>query len=181
MTNSVPEQFRFPRTPNGVRGGGTETATFDLGVSASDEDAYRKVLRRDPCAYCANRRPDGKVLNDLEHVVPRSSGGPDVPENWSTACPTCNSSKGDQPLLFWLATRSTRSIKGVVEARSNGGSERRTVEVRLTANDFAIVLSAGTTKNVRKRGSALLSPEAARDVAGLLLEAADAAEARMPG
>jgi 5-methylcytosine-specific restriction endonuclease McrA len=51
----------------------------------------REVLRRDghQCQYCGSQ----KQLT-LDHVIPRSQGGPHSWENVVTACAPCNSQKG---------------------------------------------------------------------------------------
>lgn len=57
------------------------------------------VLRRDGrrCAYC------GKRADTIDHVVPRSRGGPHSWENCVAACRACNSRKADKLLedLGW--------------------------------------------------------------------------------
>jgi 5-methylcytosine-specific restriction endonuclease McrA len=55
----------------------------------------REVLRRDnhSCQYCGST----KHLT-LDHVIPRSKGGPHTWENVITACERCNQSKGDRTL-----------------------------------------------------------------------------------
>lgn len=60
------------------------------------ENAY---LLNDPCAYC------GGAAGTLDHIVPRFSGGANLPDNATAACSSCNSSKGTWPLLIWLARR----------------------------------------------------------------------------
>ncbi len=79
----------------------------------------RGVLRRDGfgCAYCSDRK-----AATVDHVVPRSRGGPNTWENVVACCAPCNSRKGDRLLheLGWrlrftpaapLATR--RIVLGV--------------------------------------------------------------------
>lgn len=58
------------------------------------------VLERDgfACQYCGAKAPD--VLLEVDHVVPRSSGGPDFAENLITSCLKCNSGKKDIGLRF---------------------------------------------------------------------------------
>jgi 5-methylcytosine-specific restriction endonuclease McrA len=57
------------------------------------------VLRRDlrRCAYCAKR------ADTIDHVVPRSRGGPHSWDNCVAACKACNSKKADRLLdeLGW--------------------------------------------------------------------------------
>lgn len=48
------------------------------------------------CVYCGS----GEMLS-LDHVVPRSKGGCDSPENLVSACQPCNSSKRDRDLTEW--------------------------------------------------------------------------------
>lgn len=54
----------------------------------------RNVLIRDgfKCAYC--RAPAGHLT--IDHIVPRSRGGPSTFENCVACCRTCNSRKGSQ-------------------------------------------------------------------------------------
>ncbi|NEQ45305.1 MAG: HNH endonuclease [Leptolyngbya sp. SIOISBB] len=55
----------------------------------------REVFRRDQhrCQYCGSR----KQLT-LDHVIPRSKGGPHSWDNVVTACAPCNNAKGDRLL-----------------------------------------------------------------------------------
>ncbi|MBW4683217.1 MAG: HNH endonuclease [Microcoleus vaginatus WJT46-NPBG5] len=64
----------------------------------------REVLRRDghACQYCGS----GKHLT-LDHVIPRSKGGPHTWDNVVTACERCNSHKGNRtPLQAGMQLRS---------------------------------------------------------------------------
>jgi HNH endonuclease len=54
------------------------------------------------CLYCGG---DKKLAN--EHMVPRSRGGLDIPENIFRACQRCNSSKGDRLPSEWRADLPT--------------------------------------------------------------------------
>lgn len=55
------------------------------------------------CAYCIERRPLA-----MEHIDPIIRGGAHDPENVTTACKQCNTSKRDTPLLIWLARLALR-------------------------------------------------------------------------
>lgn len=57
-----------------------------------------EILKRDGfrCAYCG-ATPLTALLH-VDHVVPASEGGPDLPENLVTACATCNLGKSNVPL-----------------------------------------------------------------------------------
>lgn len=58
------------------------------------------------CAYCGKEmtlhlgKPN-TITRD--HVIPRSKGGPTEAWNLYGACLTCNSRKGDKPLIAFLA------------------------------------------------------------------------------
>jgi 5-methylcytosine-specific restriction endonuclease McrA len=65
----------------------------------------KNIIRRDnhKCAYCGKT----DLLLTIDHIIPRSKGGVDSWENLISACPKCNSKKGDRtpldagmPLLF---------------------------------------------------------------------------------
>ena len=64
------------------------------------------VLRRDGrrCAYCAKR------ADTIDHVLPRSRGGPHSWENCVAACRSCNSRKADRLLeeIGWSLASSPR-------------------------------------------------------------------------
>lgn len=68
-----------------------------------ERDSYRRfreyVIQRDGkvCSYCG--RSD--VPLQLDHVIPRSRGGSDDPENLTPACRPCNTSKGSKLLSEW--------------------------------------------------------------------------------
>lgn len=49
------------------------------------------------CSYCAK-----EGATHLDHVVPRSRGGPDAPFNIVLACEQCNLKKGDMVPSEWL-------------------------------------------------------------------------------
>lgn len=53
------------------------------------------VLERDNhiCQHC------GREATTADHIVPKSKGGKDVPENLVASCVTCNSKRGDKDLV----------------------------------------------------------------------------------
>jgi 5-methylcytosine-specific restriction endonuclease McrA len=63
-----------------------------------------RILERDKyrCAYCG--RTSAQVALEVDHVLPRSRGGSDVPTNLITACFDCNNGKGahDLALPDWV-------------------------------------------------------------------------------
>jgi 5-methylcytosine-specific restriction endonuclease McrA len=62
--------------------------------------AYCQAVRLDPCAYCGKRGD-----TDIDHIVPRSEGGPNHWENYTAACRSCNSSKRTRSVLGFLGWR----------------------------------------------------------------------------
>jgi hypothetical protein len=67
-------------------------------------DAWLRMLRSDPCAYC------GGEGGTVDHVEPRSRAarGLGSVHGWINtvgACQPCNGRKGDRDLLPWLAGR----------------------------------------------------------------------------
>lgn len=64
--------------------------------------SYKRVLRKDPCAYCGG--PSGTI----DHITPRSQGGPNRHTNLAAACQRCNSRKADRSLLTFLTLRARR-------------------------------------------------------------------------
>jgi hypothetical protein len=61
-----------------------------------------RILRRDrhTCVVCGAN----DVLH-VDHVFPRSAGGPDVDENLQTLCVPCNLSKSDKTFESWIEER----------------------------------------------------------------------------
>lgn len=68
------------------------------------EPVRAAVLARDgmTCRYClrrVHRRKRGPGRIHFDHVLPRSLGGPDTPENLVVSCARCNLSKHDDPTI----------------------------------------------------------------------------------
>ncbi|MEX2195212.1 MAG: HNH endonuclease signature motif containing protein [Thermoleophilaceae bacterium] len=74
---------------------------------ATPRRVFELVLRRDPCAYCAVRPSSRRAAKryTVDHVEPRSQGGPNTIDNLVGACPTCNRAKGSHSLLLFLLWR----------------------------------------------------------------------------
>lgn len=73
-----------------------------------ERDEYRKfrdtVLERDGhcCFYCGAHG----VPLQLDHVIPRSRGGADTPDNLVACCKPCNTSKGPKTPDEWLGAKN---------------------------------------------------------------------------
>lgn len=63
------------------------------------------------CAYCdqpiSERGEDGKAKFEVEHVVPRSAGGPDHISNYVPACSTCNGQKAAGHVLEFIRKKAS--------------------------------------------------------------------------
>ena len=68
----------------------------------SVEEIRKVVFARDSyrCVYC------GGPAEHLDHIKPKSRGGPDVLTNLVASCARCNQSKRDKPWLSWYWKQS---------------------------------------------------------------------------
>ena len=82
-----------------------------------------KVLERDGfrCTYCGAIPDDGVTL-EVDHVIPRASGGTNVVSNLITACNLCNLGKSDVLL--------SRRSEEIIRKRIARGVERRSKKSR---------------------------------------------------
>lgn len=64
------------------------------------------------CVYCGA----GGGLT-LEHMLPRSRGGPDVPENAVWVCAKCNSGKGGRRLYEWYGLEERNDLPRIAEGK----------------------------------------------------------------
>lgn len=65
------------------------------------------------CALCGEQvdfRLDSPRCATVDHIVPRSRGGLDVPANWQLACYACNQAKGGSMSDEAKYTRETRRL-----------------------------------------------------------------------
>jgi hypothetical protein len=52
-----------------------------------------------------------------EHILPRSCGGPDIPDNAIRVCQSCNSGKGGRRLYEWKGLRAKDAIPRIAEGK----------------------------------------------------------------
>jgi hypothetical protein len=81
--------------------------------SLADKEVRQKVweLTGGRCTYCDCQLENGGTVGAsfvVEHVVPRSCGGPDNIANYVPACASCNNSKGDRHVLQFIQTKMDR-------------------------------------------------------------------------
>ncbi|MEZ4474375.1 MAG: HNH endonuclease [bacterium] len=77
---------------------GLESGTMRLGSLLDDERA--RLDRPQACAWCGSR-----TGLQLDHLIPKSRGGPETADNAVWACRPCNGSKGAKDPLRWLAEK----------------------------------------------------------------------------
>lgn len=79
------------------------------------------------CAYCDSEiKPDRTAVSSderfcVEHVVPRSHGGPDNIANYVPSCQACNSAKGDRHVLTFIKRNLPNRIARAELKVVNGG------------------------------------------------------------
>ncbi|MCY4638040.1 MAG: RNA-guided endonuclease IscB [Acidobacteria bacterium] len=109
--------------------GGAQTATiqtakFDThkilnpqveGTAYQHGPLYRRHLReyiaaqwRHRCAYCGKGDWEDATRFNLDHVKPRTAGGPDNVHNLVWSCRPCNQRKGEQPVHEFLRENPER-------------------------------------------------------------------------
>ena len=52
-----------------------------------------------------------------EYILPRSCGGPDIPDNAIRVCKMCNSAKGGRRLYEWKGLRAKDQIPRIAEGK----------------------------------------------------------------
>ena len=58
-------------------------------MSGTMREWIKERSSRDMCTYCGSTEDI-----QTEHIIPRSLGGPDIPDNFVDSCATCNRKKG---------------------------------------------------------------------------------------
>jgi 5-methylcytosine-specific restriction endonuclease McrA len=64
------------------------------------------------CIYCGEAGP-----LTTEHILPRSCGGPDIPDNAIRVCTSCNSGKGKKRLYEWKGLKEKDNIPRIAEGK----------------------------------------------------------------
>ena len=84
----------------------------EVSWSTSIREYVKEKEKRDVCIYCG-----GRAELTLEHILPRSRGGPDIPDNAVWICRSCNSSKGDKRLFEWFEIERRNEIPRIAEGK----------------------------------------------------------------
>ena len=88
------------------------------------------------CIYCgAGTGMTGLDSFEVEHIVPRSQGGPDAMVNYALACRSCNENKGERTPFQWLRHEDSWDA---FESRVNSrATELRNKKVQLLLREDA--------------------------------------------
>ncbi len=65
------------------------------------------------CCWCGKHMvfiPNRKDSATIEHVIPRSMGGADHPDNYAVACGGCNTARGNMPAEEFMMRRGTMAV-----------------------------------------------------------------------
>jgi hypothetical protein len=82
-------------------------ASGEINWSTSIREYIKEKEKKDICIYCEN-----KTDLTLEHIMPRSRGGPDTTDNAVWVCKSCNSSKGDKASMNGLSLNTDMKFQG---------------------------------------------------------------------
>ena len=84
----------------------------DIQWSTSIREYVKEHEQPDQCVYCGAK---GDLT--VEHMLPRSRGGPDIPENAVWVCGSCNSKKGSKRLYEWYGLDSRNELPRIAEGK----------------------------------------------------------------
>jgi hypothetical protein len=80
--------------------------------SSTIREWLREYEKSDECIYCGAKGP-----LTVEHILPRSCGGPDIPDNAIRVCQSCNSGKGGKRLYEWIGLQAKDDIPRIAEGK----------------------------------------------------------------
>ncbi len=84
----------------------------EISWSTAIREYIKEREQRNECIYCGNK----KGLT-LDHILPKSRGGPDSPDNAVWVCKHCNSSKGDRRLYEWFGLEYRDDLPRIAEGK----------------------------------------------------------------
>jgi len=84
----------------------------EMTWSSAVREWQKEFEKPNECIYCG-------AVGDLtiEHILPRSCGGEDIPENVVWICKSCNSSKGKKRLYEWRGLKAKDSHHRIAEGK----------------------------------------------------------------
>lgn len=71
------------------------------------------MLMKDPCWFCNKLTAGNRRFHCLDHLEPRSRGGPSEVMNYSGMCPDCNGEKASMGVLQFLAAKALMRQHGI--------------------------------------------------------------------
>ena len=87
-------------------------ASGEISWSTSIREYVKEREKEDVCIYCGKKRD-----LTVEHILPRSRGGPDIAANAVFVCEHCNSSKGDKRLYEWFGLKNRYKVPRIAEGK----------------------------------------------------------------
>lgn len=84
----------------------------EIHWSSTVREWLKEKESSDTCIYCGE-----KGALTVEHILPRSCGGEDIPDNVVMVCRSCNSSKGAKRLYEWRGLQAKDNHHRVAEGK----------------------------------------------------------------
>jgi len=84
----------------------------EIEWSGSIREYIKERERQDRCIYCGSRES-----LCVDHLIPKSRGGPDIGDNAIQSCRSCNSAKGDKGVYEWYGLERKDSVPRVVAGK----------------------------------------------------------------
>ncbi len=84
----------------------------DATMSGTIREWQREQELPKICVFCG---ADENL--QVDHLIPRSRGGPDSADNMVLACDTCNASRGDQGVFQWLGLKEKDRLHRLVAGK----------------------------------------------------------------
>ena len=84
----------------------------EIRWSTSIREYIREMEKPGECIYCGSKTQLG-----IDHLLPRSRGGPDHPDNAIFVCKKCHSSKSDKRLYEWYGLENRYRLPRVAEGK----------------------------------------------------------------
>ncbi len=94
-----------------------EISDGEFEIHRKEDAAVRQRvwdLTNGKCTYCKKDLIDGGLGSDsfvVEHIVPKSAGGPDRIENYVPSCSACNIKKSNRHVIDAMGDQATPALK----------------------------------------------------------------------
>ena len=84
----------------------------DVNWSGSIREYIKERDVTGECIYCGS-----KTGLSVDHLIPRSRGGPESSDNAVMACKACNSSRRDKGIYEWYELEGRNEVRRIVEGK----------------------------------------------------------------